>query len=74
MESLPGYDNWLTSQPEPAWGRCPTCKTSQEDCEELGDDLWECPECGTTFTNDEGIPSDPREDEPDLDERSDRWA
>jgi len=56
--------------PTERWGVCPECGVSQEDCEHMPDDTWQCPN-GHTFTEEQAH-YDPRDDEPpDFDERRD---
>lgn len=56
MYSLPGYDAWLTTPPEPEWGYCPDCGCPQEDCDELPSGEFICPECACVYTNDDAHP------------------
>jgi len=71
LYDLPGYDAWKTSPPPEPEGACPGCGLPLDGCEQLDDELWECPQCGTKFTDDEAQRvHDLRDDEPhDFDER-----
>ena len=67
MDSLPGYDHWKTTPPEPDWGVCPECGASQEDAE-LHGDTYICP-CGRAYDDDEAHPDYSQDEPSDLDER-----
>lgn len=71
MDGLPGYDHWKTTPPEPDWGACPECGSSQEDADWDGGETYTC-HCGREYTDDEAHPDLSEDEPPDFDERRDR--
>jgi hypothetical protein len=55
VDSLPGYDAWLTNELEEEWGRCPNCGCTQEDASLWGE-TYVCPECGRKYFDHEARP------------------
>ena len=72
MDSLPGYDHWKTTPPEPDWGRCPDCGASQEDAEyDQSGEVYICG-CGCEYDDAEAHPDFSQDEPPDFDERRER--